>query len=199
MRRHAVAAACMHAHAVARPFATAHSRRSRLSGSQHAFAGPAAAFTLLQAAAAARAWRGGSPPPAKPRLPRLARARAACGRVPVLYRVTGCLPWKMCGNAQPATPRARPPPITLHPAFAGLLGRCSITVSISACHAGDPGSIPGSGAKGARPFCAWGSPGLRFPAAAQFSTPSGAAGRPTGGLLGGLPWIPGSGGLGRGW
>ncbi len=26
------------------------------------------------------------------------------------------------------------------------LGRCSITVSISACHAGDPGSIPGSGA-----------------------------------------------------
>ena len=79
------------------------------------------------------------------------------------------------------------------------VGRCSITVSISACHAGDPGSIPGSGAKGARPFCAWGSPGLRFPAAAQFSTPFGAAGRPTGGLLGGLPWIPGSGGLGRGW
>ncbi|CAK9191569.1 unnamed protein product [Sphagnum troendelagicum] len=26
--------------------------------------------------------------------------------------------------------------------------RCSIVVSIPACHAGDPGSIPGSGEKG---------------------------------------------------
>ena len=28
----------------------------------------------------------------------------------------------------------------------GCLGRCSIVVSIPACHAGDPGSIPGNGA-----------------------------------------------------
>ncbi len=28
----------------------------------------------------------------------------------------------------------------------GVLSRCSIVVSIPACHAGDPGSIPGSGA-----------------------------------------------------
>ncbi|URD98749.1 hypothetical protein MUK42_36927, partial [Musa troglodytarum] len=26
------------------------------------------------------------------------------------------------------------------------VGRCSIVVSIPACHAGDPGSIPGNGA-----------------------------------------------------
>ena len=59
---------------------------------------------------------------------------------------------------------------------------------------GRPGpSIPGSGGQGARPFCPRGSPGLRFPAAAQVSTPFGAAGRAAGGLLGGLPSIPGSG------
>ncbi|KAH8934635.1 hypothetical protein BDL97_18G094700, partial [Sphagnum fallax] len=50
----------------------------------------------------------------------------------------GCSLWVLVHSPGWATPRWFCPRI--------LESRCSIVVSIPACHAGDPGSIPGSGA-----------------------------------------------------